>query len=180
MSHRMVLSAILAAAVLASGCGRSEEDREAPARSPGGDSLAAPKAQQNQLLDGGKDAFRRRLRRLRGRPVVVNQWASWCGPCRTEFPFFRNQAGKLEGRVAFLGVNSRDDRDAARAFLDKSPMPFPHYFDKDASIARLFRGGRAWPTTAFYDRDGTLDFTHQGAYASEARLQQDIARYALH
>jgi hypothetical protein len=58
-------------------------------------------------------------------------------------------------------------------------VPFPHYYDKDASVARIFGGGRAWPTTAFYDAKGELVKTHLGGYASEAKLDEDIRRYAL-
>jgi cytochrome c biogenesis protein CcmG/thiol:disulfide interchange protein DsbE len=141
--------------------------------------LKAVRAQANRLLDGGPEAFERRLRELRGHPVVVNQWASWCGPCRFEFPFFQRLARKYEGRVAFLGVDSQDARGDAADFLRELPVPFPSYYDKDASIARLFGGGRAWPTTAFYDGDGQLTRTHLGAYASEAKLDEDIRRYAL-
>ena len=108
--------------------------------------LPGLKTQANQLLDGGSDAFKQRLASLRGHPVVVNQWASWCGPCRFEFPFFRRQAKKYEGQVAFLGVNSQDNRDNAAAFLQKLPVPYPHYFDPDGEVARVFRGGRAFPT----------------------------------
>jgi thiol-disulfide isomerase/thioredoxin len=110
---------------------------------------------------------------------VVNQWASWCDPCRAEFPFFGRLARKYEGRVAFLGVDSQDGRGEAARFLRELPVPFPHYFDADASVAREFGGGRAWPTTAFYTADGELSFLHQGAYATEARLDEDIRRYAL-
>ena len=136
-------------------------------------------AQANQLLDGGPDAFRDRLAKLRGVPVVVNQWASWCDPCRFEFPFFERQAKKQRGEVAFLGVDSQDSRDDAEEFLQEFPVPFPHFYDKDASIARVFDGGRAWPTTAFYNADGKLTKTHLGAYATEAKLETDINRYAL-
>jgi thiol-disulfide isomerase/thioredoxin len=131
-----------------------------------------------RLLDGGSDAFEARLKRLRGYPVVVNQWASWCGPCRYEFPFFQRLAAKYQGRVAFLGVNSQDSRSDAEEFLREYKVPFPHYYDKDASVARVFGGGRAWPTTAFYDR-GELVLTRPGAYASEAKLDEDIRRYAF-
>ena len=110
---------------------------------------------------------------------MVNQWASWCGPCRYEFPFFERQARALGDEVAFLGVDSKDGRDSARSFLRRHPVPFPHFFDEDASIARRFRGGRAWPTTAFYNARGTLVYTHQGGYANEQDLAADIRRYAL-
>jgi len=141
--------------------------------------LPGLKTQANQLLDGGSDAFKQRLASLRGHPVVVNQWASWCGPCRFEFPFFRRQAEKYEGQVAFLGVNSQDNRDNAAAFLEKLPVPYPHYFDPDGEVARVFRGGRAFPTTAFYDPAGKLVYTHIGGYASEAKLAEEVRRYAL-
>jgi cytochrome c biogenesis protein CcmG/thiol:disulfide interchange protein DsbE len=175
----------LALAVLA-GCG------DASTRSVGGSSprpdrpgkvadpeLRALKRQANRLLDGGADAFEARLERLRGHPVVVNQWASWCGPCRYEFPFFQRLAARYRGRVAFLGVNSQDSKGDAEDFLDEFPVPFPHYSDKDASVARLFGGGRAWPTTAFYRADGELVKTHLGAYASQLKLEQDLRRDAL-
>lgn len=131
------------------------------------------------LRAGGVEAFERELGRLRGRPVVVNQWASWCGPCRAEFPFLQNLADRYRGRVAFLGVNSMDSTEDARRFLGRYPTPFAHFADPDARIARSFRGGRAWPTTAFYTADGRLNYTHQGAYRSEEDLDADIRRYAL-
>jgi cytochrome c biogenesis protein CcmG, thiol:disulfide interchange protein DsbE len=174
--------ALAAAIAVPAGCGSDAAERESSAAAPlrsSGDPLADLKVRANQLLDGGPAAFRAHLTELRGHPVVVNQWASWCGPCRLEFPFFRDQARKLERKVAFLGVNSRDSRDEAAAFLEEMPVPFPHYFDPDASIARVFRGGRSWPTTAFYDASGELAFTYQGQYASAADLEADIRRYAL-
>jgi cytochrome c biogenesis protein CcmG/thiol:disulfide interchange protein DsbE len=119
------------------------------------------------------------MRHLRGSPVVVNQWASWCGPCRSEFPFFQHLARRYQGRVAFLGVDSKDSRSDAEAFLKQFPVPYPHYYDEDASIARLFGGGRAWPTTAFFHPSGKLEYVHVGAYPSEEGLDADIRRYAL-
>jgi thiol-disulfide isomerase/thioredoxin len=141
--------------------------------------LAALRGQANQLLDGGTVAFKQRLVELRGAPVVVNQWASWCGPCRYEFPFFQHLAKRYRGRVAFLGVDSQDAREDARRFLREFPVPFPHYFDPDGRIARVFGGARAWPSTGFYDATGRLTRTHLGAYATEAKLDEDIRRYAL-
>jgi thiol-disulfide isomerase/thioredoxin len=139
----------------------------------------APDAQANRLLSGGRDAFEARLADLRGTPVVVNQWASWCPPCRGEFPIFQRMAKKYAGRVAFLGVDMKDDREVAREFMRELPTPYPHYFDDDASISRLFGGGRVSPTTGFYDARGKLTFTHLGPYADDAQLEAEIRRYAL-
>ena len=167
------------------GCGSDDGGRATPpsltapveeARSP---ALKKIRAQANRILDADPEAFEARLAELKGHPVVVNQWASWCGPCRYEFPFLRNQANKYGHRVAFLGVNSKDSRDEAAEFLREIPVPFPHFYDKDGEIARVFRGGRAWPTTAYYDASGKLVYTHAGSYASEAKLEEHVRRYAL-
>lgn len=136
-------------------------------------------AQPNEILDGGLEAFEARLEALRGDPVVVNQWASWCLPCRFEFPLLKNMAVEYADEVAFIGVDSRDDRDAAETFLRSEPTPYPHYSDPDAEIARSFGGGRAWPTTAFYNAQGDLTWTHQGVYPDEQALEDDIRTYAL-
>lgn len=152
---------VVVAAVLLAGCGSGE----------GGPS--------GRLLGGGLDAYKARLADARGRPVVVNQWASWCGPCRAEFPYFQQLARKYDSRVVFIGVNSRDSRDGANEFLAQFPTPFEHFEDPDAEIARSFRGGRAWPTTAFYTADGKLNYTHQGSYRDESDLERDIVTYAI-
>jgi cytochrome c biogenesis protein CcmG/thiol:disulfide interchange protein DsbE len=174
LSRLPVLAAGLA--LLVAACGGEPEAVPAGRADP--QALERLRSDANRPLDGGAVAFRSRLASLRGHPVVVNQWASWCGPCQYEFPFFARLARRYGDRVAFLGVDSKDSRAGAR-FLARHPVPFPHYFDPDGSVARVFRGGRAFPTTAFYDAEGRLVATHSGAYASEARLDDDIRRHAL-
>ena len=140
--------------------------------------LAALYAQGGRLLAGGDEAFRARLEELRGYPVVVNKWASWCGPCRQELPYFRRQARERGQRIAFLGSNTNDSPGPARRFLAEVPLPFPSYADPNGDVARVFRGAIAFPTTAFYGRDGRLVTVKQGVYASERELASDIDRYA--
>jgi cytochrome c biogenesis protein CcmG/thiol:disulfide interchange protein DsbE len=140
--------------------------------------LAALHRQSNRLLPGGADAFRARLVQLRGHPVVVNKWASWCGPCRAEFPFFQRLSAELGRRVAFVGVDAEDAEDDARGFLRRYPVSYPSYIDPDQEVARLFDAGVAFPATAFYDARGKLTYVHQGGYASEAKLREDVRRYA--
>jgi thiol-disulfide isomerase/thioredoxin len=130
------------------------------------------------FIPGGRDAFEKRIEKERGTPVVVNKWASWCSPCRLEFPFFRDQAEKRKGEVAFLGVNSNDNRGDAEDFLKEEPVPYKHFEDPKLEIAAAFNAVQAFPSTAFYDSKGELAFVHQGGYKNEAELAEDIDRYA--
>jgi thiol-disulfide isomerase/thioredoxin len=141
--------------------------------------LAKLYSQDNELLDGGTDAFQARLAELRGYPIVVNKWASWCGPCRAEFPFLQKLSARYGKRVAFVGVDSEDSEDAAKTFLGEYPQPYPSYNDPDQSIAKLLKATLGFPSTAFYDRNGDLVYLKQGGYASEEDMRADIERYAL-
>ncbi len=140
--------------------------------------LAAIRDQASQILEGGSAAFEQRLAELEGTPVVVNKWASWCGPCRLEFPFFQEQAVKRGGEIAFLGILSDDSEDHGATFLGELPLPYPSYYDPDQSIAALIEAPRGFPATAFYDRKGKLTYTRQGPYEDAGALAADIKRYA--
>jgi cytochrome c biogenesis protein CcmG, thiol:disulfide interchange protein DsbE len=176
---------LLSCAAAAVGCG-SDEGGESPDRTAAPPKavadvpaeLARVRSEAGRLLEGGKGAFERRLRRLRGHPVVVNKWASWCPPCRAEFPYFRSQADKRAKTVAFLGVDANDNDGDAREFLRKLPVPYPSYKDPDLSVSAVFRGVQAFPTTAFYDSRGKLAYVKQGGYPTERKLAEDIERYA--
>jgi cytochrome c biogenesis protein CcmG/thiol:disulfide interchange protein DsbE len=108
----------------------------------------------------------------------VNKWASWCGPCRAEFPVFQKAAVQEARRVAFIGVDSSDNDEDARTFLTGFPLPYPSYRDPDLKVARVFNGVGAFPTTAFYDKTGKLAYVHQGPYDSVDELMADVRRYA--
>lgn len=168
-----------------SGCGSQEANVQAPtpaqaraelAGSPA--ALASLHQQAAQLLDGGLDAYRARLETLRGRPVVVNAWASWCGPCKFEMPYFSRAAVRFGRRVAFVGVNAGDTDGDARAFLRGHYVPYPSYTDPDDRIAQEIGVRAGLPTTVFYGRDGKVAYVHQGQYRDEAALTADVKRYA--
>jgi cytochrome c biogenesis protein CcmG, thiol:disulfide interchange protein DsbE len=139
--------------------------------------LAALHDQASQLLDGGVPAFRKRLAELKGTPVVINKWASWCGPCRAEFPAFQQLATERGKEIAFLGVNASDPRDDARAFLAEYPIPFPSYVDPDEKIARDIKAPANYPITLFVDARGKTAFIHQGGYTSADQLAADVEQY---
>jgi thiol-disulfide isomerase/thioredoxin len=178
--------AILALAILlGAGCGGSEDDFDgshpdydkALAGSP--PPLASLYKQGNELLDGGIDAYEKRIASLHGYPVVANVWASWCGPCRQEFPVLQKLSARYGKKVAFLGVNSEDSTDAAATFLGEVPVPYPSYTETGKDILYSIGGAGGFPDTAFYDRSGKLVNLHQGPYRDEAELEADVRRYAL-
>jgi len=139
--------------------------------------LAALHAQSAELLGGGRAAFEKRLAALEGRPVVINKWASWCNPCRAEFPAFQQVATARGREIAFLGVNGHDSTGPARKFLGQYPVPFPSYVDPDEKIAREIRAPANYPITVFVDAAGKTAFIHQGGYTSRRALSADIDRY---
>ena len=135
-------------------------------------------ADADTLAGEGTGALKARLRKLRGHPVVVNQWASWCGPCRHEFPFFADAVVEHGTKVAFLGIDFTDARDEANAFLRESPPGFASIYDPKGDAARSLGGGRIAPTTFFIGRDGSTRYTKLGGYPDAAALEADIRRFA--
>jgi thiol-disulfide isomerase/thioredoxin len=138
--------------------------------------LAALHRRANQLIPGGRAELQRQVRALKGNPIVLNVWGSWCGPCRLEFPSFQQQAVRFARQVAFLGVDARDNPGAAKRFLRDFPVTYPSVEDPDESVlGRL--GGRGYPSTAYYDRSGKMVYLHQGPYPTDAALAEDIRRH---
>ena len=139
--------------------------------------LARLHDQPNALLPAA--ALPKELVALKGYPVVVNKWASWCGPCRLEFPTFQQVSAQLGKRVAFLGLNSKDvGGDGPATFLKDFPLSYPSISDPTSKVADKLAIGVSWPTTAFYDRSGKQTYAHQGPYLTAADLRADIRRYA--
>jgi thiol-disulfide isomerase/thioredoxin len=189
-SVRNLTFAILATAILgfaASGCGSSgsgddyggKHPNYAKALAGSPPALAALHTQADALLPGGTAAFEKRIATLEGYPIVVNVWASWCGPCRFEFPTLQKLSAEHGKQVAFLGVNSQDSDDAAGTFLGEDPVPYPSYTDPNSEIADALGATHGLPDTAFYDRAGNLVYLKQGPYTDEAELRADIQDYAL-
>ncbi len=181
---RRSLLLIMATLALA-GCGSSQDGgggeppdyAKALAGSPA--PLAALHRQANELLPGGVEAYETRIAALRGYPTVVNVWASWCGPCRFEFPHFQRAAAGYGKRIAFLGIDSEDSDDAASTFLVEEPVPYPSYTDPDKDIGNSIGASLGLPDTAFYDRSGELVYLKQGPYDDYAELKADIERFAF-
>lgn len=139
--------------------------------------LADLYANGDTLIAGGADALHAQLAKLKGYPVVVNVWASWCGPCRAEFPNFQRASADRGDKVAFLGVDALDTDPAAKTFLGEFPLPYPSVTDPDQQVKHEL-GLRGYPATAFYDSTGKLVHLQQGPYTSLDELQADIDKYS--
>jgi cytochrome c biogenesis protein CcmG, thiol:disulfide interchange protein DsbE len=176
----------IAVALAVAACGGSDSGESGGGRRPVGPSTAGlpPKLAANvkdadKIVGEGEAALQRRLKRLRGHPVVVNQWASWCEPCRFEIPFFRSLTAKYRKQVGFLGIDMQDERGAAEDFMSELPSGFPSIFDPEGSVTASLGGGVSSPTTFFLDDRGEVVNVKLGAYATAELLDKDIKRHAL-
>ena len=108
-------------------------------------------------------------------PVVVNFWASWCGPCAKEAPALQNVANAYDGRVSFVGVNVKDQPAAARNFEEDFGVEYPSWEDEAASIAASFGGigPAALPSTIVLDGQHRVAARLFGA-VDEARLSDHL------
>jgi thiol-disulfide isomerase/thioredoxin len=177
----IAIAAVAVAVASGGGGGGGSEASSAPALSKAElRSLPKPLAENvslgNQIIDEGVPALQERLADLRGFPVVVNQWASWCPPCRAEIPLFQKAAKELQAKVAFLGIDMQDSRGPAEDFLAELPMPYPSIWDPDAAAISSLGGGQVSPTTALVDERSDVVFTRQGQYPDLATLRADIRR----
>ena len=107
-----------------------------------------------------------------GKPVVLNFWAHWCGPCQMEMPEFNTKYEELEGEVTFLMVHVGADMDAGKEKVAEGGYTFPVVFDKDSQAAAIY-GVSAFPTSFFIDKEGNLQAYYVGAMDANL-LQQGI------
>ena len=135
---------------------------------------------QGSRLLGSAPALIARVKALRGYPVVINAWASWCAPCRSEFGLFAAAAARYGRQVAFLGADTEDSAGDAQAFLAQHPVSYPSYQTSLSGLDPLAPQGLAdLPTTIFLNRAGKVTYIHIGQYQSPGTLDADIQSYAL-
>ena len=103
-----------------------------------------------------------RLSEYRGDVVMINFWATWCGPCRQEMPLLDELYGRYQ-RVGFslLGVNIDDDSRRAMAMVNELGVSFPVLFDEHKEVSKLYQV-EAMPVTLLLDREGTVRYVHHG------------------
>ena len=118
-----------------------------------------------------------RLSEMRGQVVLLNFWASWCGPCREEMPLL-DELQDMYSKLGFtvLGVNVDKVKSEADRILSKTPVDFPVLYDPEGSVSKLYRVS-AMPTTVIIDRDGKLRYLHKGFKSGyEDKYARDIKK----
>ena len=120
-----------------------------------------------------------KLSELRGQVVMINFWASWCGPCRQEMPLL----DALHDRYApmgftLLGVNVEKDSSKARQLLEDVPVNFPILFDQKNQVSKDY-DVVAMPSTVLVDRDGNIRYIHRGYKPGDENAYQDMIRAVI-
>lgn len=95
------------------------------------------------------------------KPAVVNVWASWCLPCRSEAPLLNEAHLQYGDEIEFIGVDVQDSQGAAKEFLAEFGLDFTHFFDRDRAIPNFY-GGLGTPITMFFASNGELTTIHNG------------------
>jgi cytochrome c biogenesis protein CcmG/thiol:disulfide interchange protein DsbE len=101
------------------------------------------------------------------KPAVVNIWASWCNPCRSEAPLLTAAHDAYGDQIDFIGVDVQDNQADAKNFIAEFELDFTHYFDRDRSVPEFY-GGFGTTITFFFDGTGTLVDTHLGVIDERA------------
>lgn len=104
---------------------------------------------------------------LKGQVVMLNFWASWCGPCRQEMPLLDEMHKKYESLgFKLLGVNVESETKDAERFLAQTPVSFPILYDRENKVTTAY-AVNAMPSTVFIDREGKVRYVHRGYKAGD-------------
>ena len=121
------------------------------------------------IYDSGGNAVH--LKDFAGRPVVINFWASWCGPCKAEMPEFQSMYNRYSGSIVFLMINltdgSRETKESATSFLNTNGYTFPAYFDTKKSASTAY-GISSIPSTFFISKEGDIKSRQIGQISASA------------
>ena len=136
-------------------------------------SVSAPAPQFTLSARGGQDVS---LAQYHGQVVMINFWASWCGPCRQEMPLLESIYKKYN-KLGFtlLGVNVEPDSKAADDWLQATPVSFPILYDKESKVSKLYEVA-GMPSTVIIDRHGKLRMLHRGYKAGDENEYLDSIR----
>lgn len=113
----------------------------------------------------------------RGKPVVLNFWATWCAPCRIEMPVIQNSFEFYEGELSVIAINNAESKEDVQAFVEEFGLTFDFLLDPEAEIQRLYQIS-GYPTTFIIDSDGVIRVRHIGLI-SDDQLDQYLTEVGL-
>jgi len=174
---KAILPVILVSVLLVTGC--------QPVSEPPGGTSSTTLVEGSQVGDLAPDFQLQNLNgelvslsELRGRPVMLNFWATWCPPCRAEMPYiqaiYEAWTGKSPG-VIVLGINMRESPSKVREFMQSNNLSFPVLLDIEKNISTKYNVS-AIPTTFFIDADGIIQAMKVGAFSSVAEIEKDLGK----
>jgi len=176
---QILLPIMLVAGLLLAGCSSKPSPPPAsqpPASAP--DETAAPEIGslapdfQLQTLDGQTFS----LSSVRGKPVLLNFWATWCGPCRFEMPFLQEiYEDYSDEELVLITVDIGESKSDVERFLQREGLSLPTLLDSEAKVARQYKTA-AIPTTFFIDKDGIIRGKQIGAFSGKAAIENGLKK----
>ena len=149
----------------------SSDSRMEVAAQPGVGELAP----DFELVSQNGEAYH--LYDLRGKPVLINFWATWCAPCLLEMPNIQKYYEKFPNDFTILAINAGESEKAVMQFVDDIGISFPVLLDPDTKIQSLYKI-KGYPTTFFVDKDGFVRVQHIGML-SEKQLGEYLATLGI-
>jgi thiol-disulfide isomerase/thioredoxin len=171
MRRRLLVLPLVVVALAGAACSGGDQPRNATrGQGPGSPGPLLPSS-PTALPDFTLAQFQQLLGELRGMPVLVNVWGSWCPPCRAEAPDLAKVSEAYRGRVQFLGVDILDQREPARDFIREFGWRYPSVFDPEGEI-RDGLGYVGQPVTVVYDESGDSVFVWSGAVSEDILVEE--------
>lgn len=163
---KLLVGLMLVAGLLIAGCNAAAPLNEAPLVGS-----LAPDFTLDYLDDGTVS-----LSELRGKPVLINFWATWCGPCRFEMPFLQQVYDDWSDRgLVVLTVDIAESQDTVESFMQELGLSLPVLMDRDQAVTKRYNV-RNIPATFLIDKNGIIQSIRIGAFTSPAEIEQELSK----